>query len=301
MQTSAAEQSEPDDSAYISRVEQIAVKKWFPPKNMSSQASAVIDFNINLDGSASSIKIHKSSGNKEADNSAITAVKNGAPYPSPPARYHKWKSPLIMRLTFNKKNHNSIMKINGQDVFNKNIQLSGGSKMSFSKVDSNIDQKLHSSKIVLSERISALENEIRTKEKISNLEDSHDTTRLIELSKLYSQIQDRSASEHILLRAVNLLDNSNKPSEYVRATTALAENYSALNKLNEADKWSERAYALATRCADLEDQDKQFLLKLRAQTLYKLGRQTEANKVYAELNTLNSKLYLQIPNRGNRI
>ena len=72
-----------DFGAYLSEVQKKIKKNWFPPRGAES-LTVVLKFKVLKDGSASSIRLVKSSGVAAADDAAKTAIMNGAPFPSLP-------------------------------------------------------------------------------------------------------------------------------------------------------------------------------------------------------------------------
>lgn len=72
-----------DFGAYLSEVQKKIKKSWFPPRGAES-LTVVLKFKVLKDGSATSIRLVKSSGVAAADDAAKTAIINGAPFPSLP-------------------------------------------------------------------------------------------------------------------------------------------------------------------------------------------------------------------------
>lgn len=271
------------DDDYIRRVSDQAKKKWAPSKTLPSNLSVVVHFKVNLDGTASSIVVHKSSGNAAADRSAVIAVQSAGPYPLPPDKFHKMKEPLLMELTFNVKSH--LMRLNGQDVRNRTVQSSGGWKISNESLDSKIEQRIYSDRNATLNAISKIEQELRTGEKLDSIENSTNGARLANLAELYQKLQDWATAERLLLRALPLLEKPEQKNDYSRAAITLAETFYASNALDKAETWALKA----SESPGTTEAQKLNLLKLRAKILYKTNRVAEANQIYAELSKRSSK------------
>lgn len=72
-----------DFGAYLSEVQKRIKKNWFPPRGAES-LSVVLKFKVLKDGTATSIRLVRSSGIAAADDAAKTAIMNGSPFPSLP-------------------------------------------------------------------------------------------------------------------------------------------------------------------------------------------------------------------------
>ncbi len=70
---------------YIDTVQQAIADKW-KPKGFLQSYYAVVNFEINPDGSLKKIKLEKASGNKEFDGVAMSTVKLAAPFQELPAK-----------------------------------------------------------------------------------------------------------------------------------------------------------------------------------------------------------------------
>jgi TonB family protein len=86
---------------YLAEVHSRLNKAWFPPKGLES-GIIVVRFKINREGrvSSSDINIEKSSGSNMADQAALAAVQNGAPFEKLP---NEFPDPLETRMTFDYK------------------------------------------------------------------------------------------------------------------------------------------------------------------------------------------------------
>lgn len=72
-----------DFGSYLAEVQKRIKKNWFPPRGAES-LSVVLKFKVLKDGSATSIRLVRSSGVAAADDAAKTAITNGSPFPALP-------------------------------------------------------------------------------------------------------------------------------------------------------------------------------------------------------------------------
>jgi len=64
------------------------------------EGKVVIQFVITTDGNVEVAKVAKSSGHSILDKAGLTAVKNAAPFPKPPAEFFKSKIPIEVPIVF---------------------------------------------------------------------------------------------------------------------------------------------------------------------------------------------------------
>lgn len=72
-----------DFGAYLSEVQKRIKKNWFPPRGAES-LSVVLKFKVLKDGSATNIRLVRSSGKAAVDDAAKAAITNGSPFPALP-------------------------------------------------------------------------------------------------------------------------------------------------------------------------------------------------------------------------
>ncbi|MBZ0184986.1 MAG: TonB C-terminal domain-containing protein, partial [Candidatus Obscuribacterales bacterium] len=72
-------EKEPDWGIYMAELQRKIKRAWFPPKDTASKRVSVI-FKIHSNGSLSSLRLEKSSGLALADQAALKAVSNAAPF-----------------------------------------------------------------------------------------------------------------------------------------------------------------------------------------------------------------------------
>jgi TonB family protein len=82
--TGTAEAVEVDLGPYMDAVQKRIKKKWFPPKGEESKR-LVVTFNIRKNGQMTGMKLKKSSGVSIADDAAMQAVQDAAPFDPLPA------------------------------------------------------------------------------------------------------------------------------------------------------------------------------------------------------------------------
>ena len=98
----ASNSTTPDFGPYMREVQWKIKKNWEPPKGTETQ-SAVALFKIHKDGNISNIQIIKSSGIKEYDDKAITAIQLTAPFRPLPQEYTQ--NSVDIQFTFDYKVH----------------------------------------------------------------------------------------------------------------------------------------------------------------------------------------------------
>ena len=98
----ASNSTTPDFGPYMREVQWKIKKNWEPPKGTEPQ-SAVALFKIHKDGNVSNIQIIKSSGIKEYDDKAITAIQLTAPFRPLPQEYTQ--NSVDIQFTFDYKVH----------------------------------------------------------------------------------------------------------------------------------------------------------------------------------------------------
>jgi len=77
---------EPDFGPYMMELQRRIKRRWTPPRGNESKR-VVLLFKISRDGRLLSLNLHKTSGVPEADQAAIRAVKEAAPFRPLPAEY----------------------------------------------------------------------------------------------------------------------------------------------------------------------------------------------------------------------
>jgi TonB family protein len=83
MDSVATKAGEPDFTRYMAELQRKIKRNWFPPRDAESRRITV-QFKVALDGSMSGLRITKSSGIGIADQAALNAVQNAAPFASLP-------------------------------------------------------------------------------------------------------------------------------------------------------------------------------------------------------------------------
>lgn len=74
---------EPDFSVYMSRLQALIKKRWFPPRHpMANHVKAVFD--VSRDGTMSGLRLVRSSGISIIDRAALEAINSAAPFPPLP-------------------------------------------------------------------------------------------------------------------------------------------------------------------------------------------------------------------------
>lgn len=74
---------EPDFSLYMSRLQSLIKKRWFPPRHpMANHVKAVFD--VSRDGTMSGLRLVRSSGITIIDRAALEAINSAAPFPPLP-------------------------------------------------------------------------------------------------------------------------------------------------------------------------------------------------------------------------
>ena len=75
-----------DAEAYLDQIECRIIKTWkLPPK--SNRLKETLRYKLARDGSVSSARVEKFSGNQSFDNSALEAVRRASPFPPPPKSF----------------------------------------------------------------------------------------------------------------------------------------------------------------------------------------------------------------------
>jgi len=90
----------PDDAAtsYLAEVEHRVIAVWkLPPK--SDGLKVTLRYKLARDGSVSSVRVEKTSGNQSFDNSAIQAVHRASPFPRPPKSFPVGDLRLVLQPT----------------------------------------------------------------------------------------------------------------------------------------------------------------------------------------------------------
>jgi TonB family protein len=70
---------DPDFSAFMARLQQMIKRAWYPPRDAQTKTVRVM-FKVHTNGELSSLRISRSSGNSVADQAALKAVENAAPF-----------------------------------------------------------------------------------------------------------------------------------------------------------------------------------------------------------------------------
>jgi len=87
-------QTDPDFGLYMANLQRMIKRHWAPPKGMESKRVRVT-FRVNENGKVSGLRMEQGSGVAEADDAALTAIKNAAPFANLPAG-----SPAIVDIRF---------------------------------------------------------------------------------------------------------------------------------------------------------------------------------------------------------
>jgi len=80
------EKVDPDFGPYMRELQRTIKTNWQPPKDETSNR-VVLLFKIRKDGKLMNSSVYKTSGNKKADNAALKAVKESAPFRPLPVEY----------------------------------------------------------------------------------------------------------------------------------------------------------------------------------------------------------------------
>ena len=81
--TAIAATTDDEAGAYLGKVEKRIMAAWkLPPK--SDGLKVTLRYTLAANGSVSSVRVEKSSGNQTFDDSAVQAVQRASPFPAPP-------------------------------------------------------------------------------------------------------------------------------------------------------------------------------------------------------------------------
>ena len=133
MPTSPASQADCDFGPYMSALQHSIKRAWFPPRGQESRKVSV-QFKVHRDGSIGELKMSRSSGLTAADEAALLAATNAAPFrPLPPGS----PDAIDIEFTFDYDSNNPKDAINGLTASTSaklsqslHLQLAGLSKAS---------------------------------------------------------------------------------------------------------------------------------------------------------------------------
>jgi len=102
-QTSVDSNASLSSQEYLTKVRlRIERHKQYPnaAKTRQLQGAVVIHFLITLDGNVEAVQVTKSSGHSILDQAGLTAVRDAAPFPKPPAELFKSSIPIQVPIVF---------------------------------------------------------------------------------------------------------------------------------------------------------------------------------------------------------
>ncbi len=240
-----------DFQPFMADLQRRIKKAWFPPKGNESKVVKTY-FKITRNGTLKDLKILTSSGVAAADEAALTAVKNAAPFAPLP-----YGSPESVKIEFRF----------DYNVFGKGSKITSGSKATSS--------------------LATIEDE--AKQKLNAAEKAKDeagqVAALISLGDFNRVQGNYESAEKYYERALTLVkEKPDRKFEHSKVMGRYAIIHSAHGKTQEADTHFKEAFKLAKEAGKNQlDPDVTEMLTEYAKFLYKSSRFAEANKIYTML------------------
>lgn len=269
-----------DTGPYMDKLASKVSEIWQAPE-VPKNCSVKVDFVLNKDGSIAHIKVSRSSGFEIVDQTAVKAVKRAAPFgnlPEPlanmPVNYMFQAGPKHSKV--------NQYQWNGTPLKNANWQISrGGHTLKPLDVSNKVESKVKERKWKIEDEISTL------KERLAKAKDDDSKANiLITIGRNYKKINDYENATKSFEQASQIFKSENSANEAI-LKAELAEAYSRIGDNTNAEKmFLEAVNTLRQNKETNKDELKQVLTEY-AKTLYKLKRIPEANKLYAEIKTLN--------------
>lgn len=87
-----------EDGAYLNKIEQRIIATWkLPPK--SDGLKVILRYWLARSGAVSFVRVDKTSGDQNFDNSAVQAVRRASPFPPPPKSFPIGDVRMVIYLT----------------------------------------------------------------------------------------------------------------------------------------------------------------------------------------------------------
>ena len=100
---------------YIDKVEQKIMAAWkLPPK--SDGLKVTLRYSLARNGSVSSVRVEKTSGNQSFDDSALQAVRRASPFPPPPRMFPIGDLRMVLEWTRHKLHKSRLKKLPEQEI-----------------------------------------------------------------------------------------------------------------------------------------------------------------------------------------
>ncbi len=240
-----------DYGPYMEILQRRIKKCWFPPKGNETKV-VVLTFEVLRNGTFKNCKVYKTSGMPIADQAAIVAITNAAPFAPLPTGS---KSPIPIEFRFD------------YNVFKASTQMvaSGPSTSSIKSLEDEAQQQL-----------TAAEG---AKDELAQV------AALISLGDCSRAQANFTGAEGFYNRALNLVKlKDDRKFEHSKVLGRFALMQSAQGKNQEADTQFKEAFKLAKEAGKNQlDPDVTEMLTEYAKFLYKSSRFDEANKIYTML------------------
>jgi TonB family protein len=272
--------------AYVKHLSERVKSKWITPK-VTKPLNSVVSFTLDSDGQIVDLKLKQPSGDKVADQAAMSTVKRAAPFGVLPKEF-KGRFTMIYTFQFQPGGGDARdFRFNGVPLEQNNFQISrGGATLKPLDTNSPVERKLAEREASMQDKLAALQLTYDKDEKRLSANDRKLASELQEMASCNTELKNYTEAESLFQKAIAIDEKTNgHERELAKALYELGSMYCQCNKLSEAEPALKRA-------VDIEDQLKSndsesvTILKTYAGLLYKLNRADDANKIYQRLRDM---------------
>lgn len=269
-----------DTGPYMDKLASKVSETWHAPE-VEKDCSVKVSFVLKKDGTIDSIKVARASGFEIVDQTAIKAISRAAPFgplPDPlttmPVNYMFAAGPK----------HSKLKKYqwNGTPLEKANWQISrGGFQLKPLDVSNKVENKVASRKWKIQDEIDTLKGRLATAK-----DDDTKADILINIGRNYKKINDFKSATKSFEEASAIFKSENSANEAI-LKAELAEAYARTGDNTKAEKLFSSAVETLREHKETSKNELKQVLTEYARTLYKLKRVADANKLYAEIKSLN--------------
>ena len=276
---------------YVRTVER-KVRSCFKPPAAIGSRKVALALDIAPNGTARNTRVNKSCGDKAIDATALTAVKNAAPFkPLPPEVFYDL--PIMFDLDAHG-DESPTYYLNGE-ARPDGLKFSTGGELFPMRVPTNVDDKLQARADAALSQAHKIEEEIAKQEGqrstrsagAPTLDDVSLCPKLRAAAALHTQATDYKTAEEQLKRALQIAEAANNPAEQAATLSQLGSMYYTTSRLQDAEKSLKTAADIYNVAPPKDNAIFKSTLEMYAKVLYKLNRASEANVLYARIKTLN--------------
>lgn len=276
---------------YVRTVER-KVRSCFKPPAAIGNRKVALALDIAPNGTARNTRVNKSCGDKAIDATALTAVKNAAPFKPLPSEVF-YDLPIMFDLDAHG-DESPTYYLNGE-ARPDGLKFSTGGELFPMRVPTKVDDKLQARADAALSQAHKIEEEIAKQEGqrsarpagAPTLDDVSLCAKLRAAAALHTQATDYKTAEEQLKRALQIAEAANNSAEQAATLSQLGSMYYTTSKLQDAEKSLKRATDIYNGAPPKDNAIFRSTLEMYAKVLYKLNRASEADVLYTRIKTLN--------------